>query len=105
MEIYANSKMEYVEEIINFLVKNKIFLHLKIRTDCIGSNNEKLLQEQIVRYTPSEEHRKNCKDDLCHINARLDFFGTDFDGFVINSKSSGDHSTITNLRQEKCTVL
>ena len=128
LEIVAFSNLAQVVIIINFLVKNKIFLHLKIRTDCIGSNNEKLLQEQIVRYTPSEEHRKNCKDDLCHINARLEFIETDSEGYVFNSKSSEDDEeeeeeekvidtkgsvtnsklfkdrrTVTNFRQKKCT--
>ena len=67
--------MEQVDEIINFLVKNEIFLHLKILWKSFNSNiTDKFLKEQIVRYTPSEEHRKKCKDDLCHKNARLEFF-------------------------------
>ena len=66
--------MEQVDEIINFLVKNEIFLHLKIQWDSIDSSiTAKFIEEQIVRYKPSEEHRKNCKDDLCHINAKLEF--------------------------------
>ena len=78
--------MERVDEIINFVVKNKIFLHIKIRWNSSNhSITDKFHQEQIVRYTPSEEHRSECKDDLCHINARLEFIN--YDGSVINSKS------------------
>ena len=87
LEIIANSKIEYVDNIFNFLVENEIFLHLRIRwynLDC--SIAEDFQQEQIVRYTPSEEHRKKCKCDLCHINARLEFI--DLQGRVTNSKSS-----------------
>ena len=74
------------DEIINFLEKNNIFLHLKIRWDRLDSSiTDKFLEEQCVRYTPSEVHRKKCKDDLCYINARLEFI--DRFGCVINSKS------------------
>ena len=96
--------MEQVDEIINFLVKNEIFLHLKILWKSFNSNiTDKFLKEQIVRYTPSEEHRKKCKDDLCHKNARLEFI--DRSGCVTNSKSFKDHWTVTNFHQKKCTVL
>ena len=74
LEIHVNSIMQHVAEIIHFLLKNEIFLHLKIRWDKIDSSiTAKFLEEQCDRYTPSEEHRKNCKDDLCHINAKLEF--------------------------------
>ena len=86
LEIHAKPDMKNFDDIINFLVKNKIFLHIKIRwNSSISRITDKFLHEQIVRYTPSEEHRKKCKDDLCHINARLEFI--DSDGFVFNSKS------------------
>ena len=77
--------MEHVDEIINFLVKNEIFLHLKIQWDSLDySITAKFLEEQIVRYKPSEEHRKKCEDDLCHRNAKLEFI--DNFGCVTNSK-------------------
>ena len=67
-------------------MENEIFLHLRIRWCSLDfSIAERFEQEQIVRYTPSEEHRKKCKDDLCHINARLEFI--DRFGCVTNSKS------------------
>ena len=76
--------VEHVDEIINFLVKNELFPHLKI--SCYLSDfTEKFIKEQIVRYAPSEEHRKKCKDDLCHINARLEFI--DHRGRVTLSKN------------------
>ena len=66
--------MEHVDKIINFIVKNEIFLHLNIRWDHLDSCiTEKFLEKQIVRYTPSKKHRKKCKYDLCHKNARLEF--------------------------------
>ena len=77
--------MKHIDEIINFLVKNEIFLHLKIRWDSSESSiTDKYLKAQIVRYKPSEKHRKKCKDDLCHLNARLEFI--DYNGVVFNSK-------------------
>ena len=104
LEIHVNSIMQHVAEIIHFLLKNEIFLHLKIRWDSLDSSiTVKYLQEQIIRYTPSEEHRKKCKDDLCHKNARLEFI--DRSGCVTNSKSFKDHWTVTNFHQKKCTVL
>ena len=96
--------MKHVEEIIKFLVKNEIFIHLRIRWDSLDSSiTVKYLLEQIVRYTPSEEHRKKCKDDRCHKNAKLEFI--DRFGCVTNSKLFKDHRTFTNFRQKKCTVL
>ena len=81
--------MEHVDKIINFLVKNEIFLHLKIRWNRFDSSiTEKFQQEQIAGYTPSEEHRKECKDDLCRIKAKLEFYH--YDGSVICSESSSD---------------
>ena len=78
--------MEHVDEIIKYLVKNEIFLPLKIRWDSSESSiTDKYLKAQIVRYKPSEKHRKKCKDDLCYINARLEFINND--GSVFNSKS------------------
>ena len=113
MEIKAHFHREYVDEIINILIKKEIFLHLKILwNSSVSSITDKLLQKQIVRYTPSKQHRKKCKDDLCDINARLEFI--DHKGRVTNSKTfekeehrkkCQDHRTVTNFRQKKCTVL
>ena len=78
--------MEPVDEIINFLLENGIFLHLKIRWNSSHSSiTDNFLEEQIVRYKPSEEHRKKCKDDLCHKNSKLEFI--DDDKVVFNSES------------------
>ena len=96
--------MEHVDEIIKYLVKNEIFLPLKIRWDSSESSiTDKFLKEHIVRYKPSENHRKNRSDDRCYINARLEFI--DRYGCVTNSKSFKDHRTVTNFHQKKCTVL
>ena len=82
LELCSNT----TKEIINFLVENEIFLHLRIRWCSLDFRIAKRFQqEQIVRYTPSEEHRKKCKDDLCHKNARLEFI--DLFECVTNSKS------------------
>ena len=86
--------MEYVNEIINFLVKNNIFLRLEIRWNRFNSSiTFKFLQEQIVRYKPSKEHKEKCQDDVCHMNAKLEFI--DRFGCVTNFKSFKDHRTIT----------
>ena len=78
--------IKHVDDIIKILAKNEIFLHLKMfwNSSC-SSITDKFLKEQIVRYSPSKIHRKKCKDDLCHINARLEFI--DYNGVVFNSKS------------------
>ena len=81
--------MKHIDEIINFLVKNEIFLHLEIRwCNLVSCITDKFKEKQKVRYTPSVEHRIQCKDDLCHFNAKLE---------VINPRES--------LHQKKCTVL
>ena len=77
--------MEDLDETINYLLKNEVFLHVKVRWYRFDSSiTYKFVQEKIDRYTPSEEHRKKCKDDLCHINAKLEF--VDYYGSVINCK-------------------
>ena len=96
--------MEHVDEIINFLVENRLFLHLKIQWSSFYSIiTDEFLQEQIDRYTPSKKHRKKCKDDLCYKNVRLEFI--DSHGFVTNSKLFEDHITVINFRKKKCTGL
>ena len=102
--IYANPKMEHVEEIINFLVENKIFLHLKIVWKSLDSSiTSQFLQEQIDRYTPSIQHGRNCKGYLCYKKARLEFI--DSDGFVTNFKTFKDQSLTEIFFQAKYPIL
>ena len=66
--------MKHVDKIINFLVRNEIFLHLNIEMNkkdygITDNFKEKL---NVWDYTPSKKHRRNCKDDLCYKNAKLE---------------------------------
>ena len=98
LEIHAQS--ERFDEIINFLVKNEIFLHLNIRYYRDYSITDKFLQEQIDRYTPSEEHRKKCKYDLCHRNAKLEFIDTKWS--VTICKSSKEEEEHKKCQDDLC---